>query len=287
MELGFSKYLQPWTFQESLTSFKQSLWSWSAQQTCLTTRQRKWVLLSLRVTFPVSPHSDFFDRVPLRGNLEEFLPLTNLAITLTWCSMLGESFWKVLLVFSVKVYIVFIGSFGVLIEHCSIWERIRNLFLIYANIHTFSSVEYGIERVFKQMYGEDFPNLSVSECTGPCQSRSQHVLGNVLLKIFLLVRKTWKRLIPPRREFPFMQKLTCNFSQPRDIILNFLHMRISFFFSHRCLLQDITREAAFIMTNTDPLVDFARPTLRNIIDIGGLGVRPAQPLSEVCVRGYS
>uniref|UniRef100_A0A1I7Y3K0 UDP-glucuronosyltransferase n=1 Tax=Steinernema glaseri TaxID=37863 RepID=A0A1I7Y3K0_9BILA len=40
-------------------------------------------------------------------------------------------------------------------------------------------------------------------------------------------------------------------------------------------------ECAFVFVNTDPFLDFARPTLEKVVNIGGIAVRKAQPLNEV------
>lgn len=46
-------------------------------------------------------------------------------------------------------------------------------------------------------------------------------------------------------------------------------------------IQDIAAEASFVLTNGEPLLDFPRPTLPKVVDIGGLGIRPPKPLSKV------
>lgn len=47
------------------------------------------------------------------------------------------------------------------------------------------------------------------------------------------------------------------------------------------LLQNILSHSSVVFINTDPLVDFARPTLSNIIPIGGITVSPPNPLNQV------
>ncbi|EPB76931.1 hypothetical protein ANCCEY_03967 [Ancylostoma ceylanicum] len=37
----------------------------------------------------------------------------------------------------------------------------------------------------------------------------------------------------------------------------------------------------WILTNSEPLLDFAKPTLHGVVDLGGIGVPEAKPLSEV------
>lgn len=41
---------------------------------------------------------------------------------------------------------------------------------------------------------------------------------------------------------------------------------------------------SFIFTNSDPLLDFPRPTLHKIVDIGGLGVRKPKELDKVLLK---
>ena len=36
-----------------------------------------------------------------------------------------------------------------------------------------------------------------------------------------------------------------------------------------------------LITNSDPLLDFPRPTYYKVVDVGGLGVKRPEPLTEV------
>ncbi|GMS90539.1 hypothetical protein PENTCL1PPCAC_12714, partial [Pristionchus entomophagus] len=45
-------------------------------------------------------------------------------------------------------------------------------------------------------------------------------------------------------------------------------------------VQEISSHAAFTLINTEPLLDFAVPTLNRVIPIGGIGVRSPKPLNE-------
>ena len=38
---------------------------------------------------------------------------------------------------------------------------------------------------------------------------------------------------------------------------------------------------SFIFTNSEPLIDFPRPKLHKVIDIGGIGLKPPKKLNEV------
>ncbi|KHJ93064.1 hypothetical protein OESDEN_07033 [Oesophagostomum dentatum] len=46
-------------------------------------------------------------------------------------------------------------------------------------------------------------------------------------------------------------------------------------------IWDIVSDMSFILTNTEPFLEFARPTLHKIVDLGGIGVRKPKPLDEV------
>ncbi|GMT02535.1 hypothetical protein PENTCL1PPCAC_24709, partial [Pristionchus entomophagus] len=45
-------------------------------------------------------------------------------------------------------------------------------------------------------------------------------------------------------------------------------------------LREISSNVAYVFTNTEPLIDFATPTLTRLIDIGGLGAKEPQELNE-------
>lgn len=76
-----------------------------------------------------------------------------------------------------------------------------------------------MERIFKEKFGEEFPNIAV----------------RMILSIF-------------------------NFSAS---------------------IQDLIADSAFTLTNSDPFLDFAKPTLKKVIEIGGIGVRKAKQIDEV------
>ncbi|GMS88121.1 hypothetical protein PENTCL1PPCAC_10296 [Pristionchus entomophagus] len=44
--------------------------------------------------------------------------------------------------------------------------------------------------------------------------------------------------------------------------------------------QEISSNSAFIFVNSEPLIDFAAPTLSKVIPIGGIGAKEPQPLDE-------
>ncbi|RCN46667.1 UDP-glucoronosyl and UDP-glucosyl transferase [Ancylostoma caninum] len=44
---------------------------------------------------------------------------------------------------------------------------------------------------------------------------------------------------------------------------------------------DTVSNMSWILTNIDPFLEYARPTLHNIVDLGGIGVRKPKPLDEV------
>lgn len=50
---------------------------------------------------------------------------------------------------------------------------------------------------------------------------------------------------------------------------------LSYFF------KEISSNVAYAFTNTEPLIDFATPTLSRVIDIGGLGAKEPKELDEV------
>ncbi|KHJ93060.1 hypothetical protein OESDEN_07029 [Oesophagostomum dentatum] len=43
-------------------------------------------------------------------------------------------------------------------------------------------------------------------------------------------------------------------------------------------IWDIVSDMSFILTNTEPFLEFARPTLHKIVDLGGIGVHKPKPL---------
>ncbi|GMS85947.1 hypothetical protein PENTCL1PPCAC_8122 [Pristionchus entomophagus] len=45
-------------------------------------------------------------------------------------------------------------------------------------------------------------------------------------------------------------------------------------------VQEISSHAAYTFTNSEPLIDFAAPTLNRVIPIGGIGAKPPKPLNE-------
>lgn len=49
-------------------------------------------------------------------------------------------------------------------------------------------------------------------------------------------------------------------------------------------LQSQAGNAALIIVNGEPLIDYAAPTLTKVIDVGGIGAKPAKPLDEVINR---
>lgn len=47
------------------------------------------------------------------------------------------------------------------------------------------------------------------------------------------------------------------------------------------MLQEISSHAAYTIVNSEPLVDFAPPTLSRIVYVGGLGAREPKKVDEV------
>uniref|UniRef100_A0A1I7WQ60 glucuronosyltransferase n=1 Tax=Heterorhabditis bacteriophora TaxID=37862 RepID=A0A1I7WQ60_HETBA len=45
-------------------------------------------------------------------------------------------------------------------------------------------------------------------------------------------------------------------------------------------MEDLTAKASIVLTNSEPLLDFSRPTLDKVINIGGIGVSEPQKLTE-------
>ncbi|KAF8362025.1 hypothetical protein PRIPAC_88948 [Pristionchus pacificus] len=45
-------------------------------------------------------------------------------------------------------------------------------------------------------------------------------------------------------------------------------------------IADLIADSAFTLTNSDPFLDFAKPTLKKVIEIGGIGVRKAKQIDE-------
>ncbi|EYB99342.1 hypothetical protein Y032_0123g1152 [Ancylostoma ceylanicum] len=45
-------------------------------------------------------------------------------------------------------------------------------------------------------------------------------------------------------------------------------------------IWEIVSDMNWILTNSEPLLDFAKPTLHGVVDLGGIGVPEAKPLSE-------
>lgn len=46
-------------------------------------------------------------------------------------------------------------------------------------------------------------------------------------------------------------------------------------------LQDTVSNMSWLLSNVEPLLDFRRPTLHSIVDLGGIGVHQPSPLDEV------
>lgn len=51
-----------------------------------------------------------------------------------------------------------------------------------------------------------------------------------------------------------------------------------------CYLQEIVSNMLLLLTNSDPLLDFPRPSLFKIIDIGGIGVKEPKKLAQVLIQ---
>lgn len=49
-------------------------------------------------------------------------------------------------------------------------------------------------------------------------------------------------------------------------------------------VQEISSNVAYVFTNTEPLIDFATPTLSRVIEIGGLGAKEPKELDEVVIK---
>ncbi|GMT14726.1 hypothetical protein PFISCL1PPCAC_6023, partial [Pristionchus fissidentatus] len=94
-------------------------------------------------------------------------------------------------------------SFGPFVDPESIVSRVENLIAMFTSLWMFREIEKPTERIFKEKYGDNFPDLA-----------------------------------------------------------------------------DIIASSAFTLTNSDPFLDFAKPTLRKIVEIGGIGVRKAKKLDK-------
>uniref|UniRef100_A0A1I7WQ66 glucuronosyltransferase n=1 Tax=Heterorhabditis bacteriophora TaxID=37862 RepID=A0A1I7WQ66_HETBA len=44
-------------------------------------------------------------------------------------------------------------------------------------------------------------------------------------------------------------------------------------------MEELTANSVFVLTNSEPLIDFARPTLHKVVDIGGIGIREPHKLN--------
>lgn len=53
------------------------------------------------------------------------------------------------------------------------------------------------------------------------------------------------------------------------------------FYSSKDFFKEISSNVSYVFTNTEPLIDFATPTLSRVIDIGGLGAKEPKELDEV------
>lgn len=53
------------------------------------------------------------------------------------------------------------------------------------------------------------------------------------------------------------------------------------------IFEEISSHAAFTFTNSEPLIDFAAPTLNRVIAIGGIGAKTPIALDQVIFFGYS
>ncbi|GMS99406.1 hypothetical protein PENTCL1PPCAC_21581 [Pristionchus entomophagus] len=95
------------------------------------------------------------------------------------------------------------ASFGSYVSPHSIASRIENLVAMFTSIWMFREIEKPVESLFKQKFGENFPDFA-----------------------------------------------------------------------------DIVAASSFTLTNSDPFLDFAKPTLRKVIEIGGIGVRKAKKFDE-------
>lgn len=44
--------------------------------------------------------------------------------------------------------------------------------------------------------------------------------------------------------------------------------------------QEISSHAAYTLIYSEPLIDFAHPTLSRVVHVGGIGARPAKKVDE-------
>lgn len=51
--------------------------------------------------------------------------------------------------------------------------------------------------------------------------------------------------------------------------------------AHQGKVQGIVSNMTWILVNAEPLLDFPKPTLHNIVNVGGIGVAETKPLSQV------
>lgn len=69
-------------------------------------------------------------------------------------------------------------------------------------------------------------------------------------------------------------------SQFPDFMVSFISMNSQ---NGGFFLQTLSSHAAYVFTNSEPLIDFAVPTLSRVIPVGGLNAKDPKPLDEVTV----